>query len=500
MQKAWGEIQSLCKKSHDVFLLAADNSSIQQQILQEILSQNADTEYLHSRGINGNSTYNEFCLQLQIIEYEDIQSYIQAIADGEANKLTSEKVILFEMTGGSSGGSKLIPYTQKSLQSFQRALHAWIYDILQTRPNIKNGKAYFAISPVSRNEVTTKSGVSIGASNDSQYLGETLSHKLLEVLILPDNPTNQFEEWKFYTCKALLEAEDLTLISVWSPTFLTELLRYIQQNFAELRLAIANKMPERAQQLKKVSNNNSLDYQSIWPMLDTISCWKDATSAGLAEKLQLLFPSVFIQGKGLLSTEAVTSFPLHKAAWPVLAITSNFYEFLGSDNQVYLADNLELGQAYQVILTNYSGLYRYNIKDQVLVHGYEKGIPMLEFVGRAGICSDLCGEKLTEAFILKAFNQVDPMLLGNAALQPLSKDLRYNLIMDKAYFESCEIEKIAEEIEQALCVNPQYAYARKLGQLNKIKIVVRDNLVSTIIEGELSKGRAFGHIKPKVLI
>jgi len=500
MQKAWGEIEVLCKQAYEGFLLAADNASTQEQILQNILSRNSKIEYLRSQGITENSTYKEFSSQLPIIQYEDIQSDIQAIADGVKNKLISEDVILFEMTGGSSGGSKLIPYTEQSLKSFQSALHTWIYDIMQARPNIKKGRAYFAISPVVRNETSTKSVIPVGVSNDSQYLGETLSQKLTEVLILPDNTTNQFEEWKFSTCKALLEAEDLTLVSVWSPTFLTELMKYIQQNFVVFISAIASKSPERAKQLENASNNNILDYQNIWPMLDTISCWKDAASAGLAEQLQLLFPNTFIQGKGLLSTEAVTSFPLHHAAWPVLAINSNFYEFLGDDNKVYLANNLELGQTYQVIITNYSGFYRYNTMDKVLVHGYENKTPMLEFIGRTGIYSDLCGEKLTEAFILKAFNQVDPLLAGNAVLQPCLKELGYSLLVDKSYYESNQVDHLAKEIEQALCVNPQYAYARKLGQLNEMKIIVRENLVSTVIEDELSSGRSFGHLKPMVLI
>jgi hypothetical protein len=56
-------------------------------------------------------------------------------------------LICFEETGGSTQGSKLIPYTQTSLQSFQSALWPWLDDLLLARPEIKQGSAYWSISP-----------------------------------------------------------------------------------------------------------------------------------------------------------------------------------------------------------------------------------------------------------------------------------------------------------------------------------------------------------------
>jgi len=46
-------------------------------------------------------------------------------------------------------------------------------------------------------------------------------------------------------------------------------------------------------------------------------------------------------------------------------------------------------------MTNAGGFYRYDLGDQLLCHGYEGALPLLEFVGR-DIASDLVGEKLTE--------------------------------------------------------------------------------------------------------
>ena len=61
-----------------------------------------------------------------------------------------------------------------------------------------------------------------------------------------------------------------------------------------------------------------------------------------------------------------------------------------------LPHELEDGRTYVVILTNGSGLYRYNIGDVVRVTGFLDRTPCIEFLHRAGATSSLTGEKLTE--------------------------------------------------------------------------------------------------------
>ena len=69
----------------------------------------------------------------------------------------------------------------------------------------------------------------------------------------------------------------------------------------------------------------------------------------------------------------------------VLAINTNFYEFIpeseiGSLGDTLLCNELETGKRYHIILTTASGLYRYDINDIVEVHGFYKCCPMISFV------------------------------------------------------------------------------------------------------------------------
>ena len=90
---------------------------------------------------------------------------------------------------------------------------------------------------------------------------------------------------------------------------------------------------------------------------------------------------VTLQGKGLLSTEAVITVP-SDCGDPQLSADSNFYEFRRDNGQIYLADELLSGETYSVIVTTNSGLYRYQTDDLVLCTGHTpEGLPQLRFAG-----------------------------------------------------------------------------------------------------------------------
>ena len=71
----------------------------------------------------------------------------------------------------------------------------------------------------------------------------------------------------------------------------------------------------------------------------------------------------------------------------VLIPDSGFYEFIPireeeGDGRPLLMDELEIGEDYEVIVTNLSGFYRYRLQDVVRVTGYYNELPLLRFVYR----------------------------------------------------------------------------------------------------------------------
>ena len=147
--------------------------------------------------------------------------------------------------------------------------------------------------------------------------------------------------WRRLTLAYLLRAHDLTLISVWSPGFITALLTELSNSSEALLRDLYDgvpallpgvpplpPVPEHARLVATALSGKKLDTQKLWPQLQVISCWTHASSAHFIPELRDLFAQADIQGKGLLSTEGVVSVPLSAYAYPVLSVNSGFYEFL----------------------------------------------------------------------------------------------------------------------------------------------------------------------------
>jgi hypothetical protein len=89
---------------------------------------------------------------------------------------------------------------------------------------------------------------------------------------------------------------------------------------------------------------------------------------------------------GLLASEGRLSIPVDDGtASGVLNVRSHFFEFIPADEYgtahptALRMHQLEVGREYFVLLTNGSGLYRYDLGDRVRVTGIKGQAPMIEF-------------------------------------------------------------------------------------------------------------------------
>ncbi|RPI41638.1 MAG: hypothetical protein EHM59_19700, partial [Betaproteobacteria bacterium] len=309
----------------------------------------------------------------------------------------------------------------------------------------------------------------------------------------------------------LVACPDLTLVSVWSPTFLLELLAYIEREAqalaADLRrggadvrrpggvdgsIPLPGPDPARAELLVQAARAGAVDWQALWPALALISCWDQARARPYAERLRRMFPRAVLQGKGLLATEALVSIPLDAGRDPVLAIESGYFEFVDGQGRAHAAADLDVGAEYELLLTTSSGLYRYAIGDRVRVSGHLERTPTLEFLGRSGVQSDLCGEKLDEPFVARAIGGSGVRF---GMLVPRREPRGYCLILDASELDEQAARRVAQATDRALCVNPQYAYARGIGQLAALEARLVEAPLERWTRRGLERGQRLGVIK-----
>lgn len=511
-----------CFKSHLV-----EAHRIQERRLMDSIRKNASTAFGKEHRFSSIDDIPSFKRSVPIREYDDYAPWLERAIHGEEQVLTLERILLFQPTGGTSSGSKLIPYTLSLRREFQRGINPWIFDLYRNFPSMLRGRAYWSISPKVEEKKYTKDGIPIGFEEDTEYLGR-MGEFLERVFVVPSETKRirSVDNLRYVTLYFLLLAEDLALISVWNPSFLTLLLEDLVRHTEDLlrdihegrlRLPVEEDLhflkrflspsPARAKELGSLLHlHASQRYAQIWPELKLISCWKEGPSNHHAKGIARTFPEVRIQGKGLVATEGFISFPLFEAKGNVPAYTSHFLEFLGEGEETTrLLGELEEGRTYTVILTTGGGLYRYNLKDRIKITGRHKGMPLIRFLGRESV-SDLVGEKLEETHVQRVVQttlekhgiEIEFILVSP---QIEERGGHYVLFLEvKKEAEKGLFAKISTEIDQGLGSNFHYRHARDLKQILPFRVfLIAKNGSQSYFRRCVEDGQRMGEIKHVLL-
>ena len=594
-----------CKKSYKNFVSNIKSKSkirqTQVKILLEILKTNKNTEYLKNFETesqilnieNEKELIEKFQNKIPVVNYEDIKEFVEKEKVGKSNVLLSDKIKLFELTSGSTSDVKYIPYTEKFLKSYMNGVFAWIYNLYQNNKRLFLGSSYWSVSPILKREVVTSGGIRVGIEDDTSYFDKISAFFLNKLFTVPKEIKNiqNMEDFLLITAVFLLLSEHLTMISVWSPSFLMILLDFIEKNhkvicqivksedldaefFADKNLEnkkyfqiikkkyrklwkknrskfLINYFDEYEKNILSKNNKtqnseitgknneneiiaenknletklgnkiveNFVDYFVIWEKLSLVSCWADSDSYEIFIKLKekLNFDkknmNLKFQGKGLMSTECIVSFPLENVKnGSTIAYNSFFYEFIQvSDDKLgnrspKLFDELEMGERYCVVVTTNAGLYRYNTNDIVEVTGFYHKIPIVKFVGRINNFSDIVGEKLKNSFVEKQVlttleeNNIKGEFLLFAPVRNEIGEIFYTLFLEiKKDGRKFNWKQIENEMNSSLCKAFHYEYAYKLGQLGKVRVFLIEKDGLKTYTAEKSKKQKIGDIKYRLL-
>jgi hypothetical protein len=524
---------------------AGQVAATQQRLLLRLLHANADSDYGRRYGFAAIHSVADYQQRVPLVDYADLQPWLERIERGDAAVLTADPVLLLEPTSGSSGRAKLIPYTAALKREFQAGIGPWMVRTFWRYPALFTGQAYWSISPVAQPDQRTPGGLPIGFEEDSNYLGGLAATLVRAVMAVPPQVKQiaDIESFRYVTLLFLLRTHSLALISVWNPTFLALLVRPLAEWWPRLvadlaagtltppspldpsmqrgLLARLTPAPRRAAEVSQAcaacrawDDNAAVGdlHRRLWPRLRLISCWADANAAPYSLRLARLFPHAYLQPKGLLATEAFVSFPLPSGEGAALALTSHFFEFFppgaapsDQPDAGVLAHALQVGQRYSVVVTTGGGLYRYQLHDVVVVCGYAGGCPRLRFAGRDDDISDWFGEKLDAEHVGRALDAQ----LARHAIQPefamLACDTdaapipAYTLYI-QARAPDATLLEIGRDLEADLAGNVHYAYCRHLDQLGPIVVFrIEGGALDDYMRTCVARGQRAGDIKPAIL-
>lgn len=495
-QSRYEHLLELTKRDYTLFREATTNvQAAQAECLSRIVSACCDTPFgtrHHFRDIRSPLDFQRH------VPSSDYRAYAKRFERGESDYFVNSPTKVWAWSSGTEHARKRLPLSAHLVEEFEAAIAPWLHSLLLSHPELSAGPAYWIVGP----QIPASHTLGENATDDSAYFSPALLSALAPILVHthPCGVRGGFQEWAFFTLLHLILEPDLTWVSVWSPTLLTELLesfvalrpfleeslRFGKCDHITLPLApetvstlngmLSSRREASLHQLAIITRSDSPQWEEIWPRLTLCSCWGDGWAALFLQRLMRQLPNVRIQRKGLLATEGVVSLPLECAGQgdPVLAVTSHLFEFVHPSSHIpLLAHELTVGERYEVLITTGGGLYRYALGDQVEVTGWFNQAPRLRFLGKSSGVSDLCGEKLHEGFVAACLEKLSEALsldLSGTTLRPVVSELGQ-------YYEAClpalnesQREQVRVGLEGQLMSNPHYAQCRALHQLRSLRI------------------------------
>jgi hypothetical protein len=365
-----------------------------------------------------------------IASYEDLEPYIKAEMNGQANQLTKDPPVLFTTTSGTTGSRKYIPMTREGKRAKSHLTWLWFCGLYRDHPGIVGGRILSVVSP--EVESHAPSGVPIGAESGHGY--RTLPGPVKSMYTAP-YPVFAVEDYeaKYYTLLRLAAGQDISCIATVNPSTVLllgdrlaqhseSIIRDVRDGSLSSEFSVPQDLrdslrlrpdPERAKHLEQatVSGDGVLRPGLAWPELAAIGCWKGGTVGAYLAKFDTLFPQgPPVRDFGYYATELRGSVPLSdQGDAGVIAIGTNVLEFHPADDdrapegrELLRVEQLQVGKRYFVYVTNASGLYRYDMNDIVEVAGHYGQTPLIRFIQKGKGVVSFTGEKLYEVQVLAA--------------------------------------------------------------------------------------------------
>ena len=385
-------------------------SATQKAVLEDILSYAHDTDFGKKYDFSSIRDVDEYRKRVPVSEFADYSDYIERLKKAEENVLFPGKAVSFICTSGTTGNIKYIPESEKGDAIKQLVNSLRIYEMAKYVPELVSSDVkMFTISNIYA-ALYTEGGIPVGtASGQAAARAKKSASRmvvpniLLETVLDPDRID-------YMTALYGISDKNVGIVICNNLAHLKNLITVINDRFEMIVGDIRNGTisydlseeeknillptrkadPERADELLKIfAEKGRIDITDIWKNVRMYGCWLSSGVGRIAKELRpfLHKDAVFMhwgygasEGKFDIPTEPDTPYGL-----PV--VFGYFFEFLkpGSDKTV-LIEETSPDVCYELVLTSYSGFYRYNIHDFVKVFKKEDGLYRIEFICKSSDC------------------------------------------------------------------------------------------------------------------
>lgn len=517
----------------------------QEKTLQKIMRKNADCELGKKYHFEDIHSLREYQDKVPISTFEDYLPMIGRMLEGDNGKIiTSQKIHRYCSSSGSVGIPKLQPKTARDLWNMQcmgfAATPACANNWLKKNTNLKKLPTAMGPLVLSLNGVKMKNGfMANGAAQiPFYYIKPILKHITTTPMDILFPEDEEHTDTAYFQLRFALVNTEVTYLGSLVITLLTNMFEYLEDNWQMIcddiekgtidpRVRATDNLrknyghmkpnPARAAELRKIFEGGFDGPvpvgRQIWPKLVWGYGMIGSTLAVYVEKLRRYVGDIPLHNMGYAASEGYMAMPVElNANDSVLLPRSLVYEFLPEDApegmRPLLLDEVEVGKNYEIIITNFSGLYRYRIMDIVKITGKHNNTPKIEFLYRSNMGLNLANEKTTTQMLdwvaEKMQQKFDLNFRGYSFYSETNVGMPHYVMVaepDKALTPELRKELSLAVDEFFRECNEKYEKYRRWNMIgDSVFFELEEGAYAAYRELLLSQGRVLNQIKPVIVL
>ncbi|KAJ7981656.1 putative Indole-3-acetic acid-amido synthetase GH3.6 [Quillaja saponaria] len=436
--------------------VTAKADQVQKRVLAEILSRNANVEYLQRHGLDGQTDRESFKKIMPVIKYEDIQPDINRIASGDTSPILCSKPISeFLTSSGTSGGErKLMPTIEEELER-RSLLYSLLMPVMsQFVPGLEKGKGMYFL--FIKSEAKTPGGLLARPVLTSYYKSYHFKERPYdpytnytspnETILCSDSYQSMYSQ---LLCGLCQNKEVLRVGAVFASGFIRAI-RFLEKHWAllckdirtgtinpqitdpsvrEAVMKILKPDPKLADFIENVCIKNSWQgiITKLWPNTKYVDVIVTGTMSQYIPTLDYYSNGIPLVCTMYASSECYFGVNLNPLCKPsevsyTLIPSMCYFEFLpvqrnngvknsrpapkslSEKEQQELVDlvDVKLGKEYELVVTTYAGLYRYRVGDVLRVAGFKNKAPQFNFICRKNVVLSIDSDKTDEVELQNA--------------------------------------------------------------------------------------------------
>lgn len=516
---------------------AANAHQVQRELLLSLLGQNKDTLYGKKYGFGEIGSRLAYQQQVPLTDYGDYDGYIQEMLAGAEQVLTAQAPVYYCISSGSTGGPKYLPVSQADLWVHYYGIYGAMLGMVQRHyPHLPQEALFGKILQTGEFVKTyTHRGVMNGIRSSAlfQWLDrdgefDASDYTVPKEVLFP----TRLVDLTYVKARFALAQGDITAIHSVFIHHVTGLLQYIEANWevllADMELGRVDRRvpleepwrsklagwlppnPQRAAELRQIPRETLADHmvQKLWRGTRYIMAIGGRAMARYAQQYARYAAGVpthhFVYGssEGMMAVANGVDNPDSYILLPGAGV----FEFIPQDGgeageaRPLFCDQVEVGQEYELVYTNLSGLYRYRMKDVLRIEGFYGQTPIVSFCYRKNQVLSISDEKTNTQQLEYAIAQLDKSTGLHITDYCVQEDFSVSPGRYLVYVE-CQGrggQAAAQALERCLCqANYGYGGCRSMEQIGPAKLAyLRPGAFERYKQRLAQKGCAMGQSKP----